>query len=319
MDVASRKQDRPRGMTDIYISSRRDDSGASRLSAALTQAFGPAHVFRGSDEIAADHEALDAIDSHLHSVDILLAVIGPAWLQADGSGRRRIDVPGDSVGAEIRAALAAGKPVWPVLVGGAALPAAEELPAAIRGLARRPAVVVSDGNWQDDVAQLVEALQPRQLPPTVRRTGFWELSAAAGVLVATLLIADAWIEREVARLAAGAAIAAEPLDGRWTAQVAYGQGSAHDEHFALRQEGGSVVGSASYLGQPHAVEAGSLSADGRMQFVTRSEAAAGSPQPTLTHRYRGKLEQDSIAFVLETTDGSAASPPLSFVAWENNP
>lgn len=319
-----RARGRPAAMTDIFVSYRRDDSGerAERLIAALTQTFGLAHVVHDIDVCMPLEDAAETIDNHLHSVDIVMVLIGPDWLVANGSGQRRLEVPGDLVDAEIRGALAAGKPVWPVLVGGAAMPAADDLPATISGLARRPPVVLGDSSWTDDVARLVEALRPRQAPPVATRTGLWELTGTVGVLVATLLIGDSWIERELAQRSVpepAAAVADGAHHGsRSTAEVAYFQGARHDELFALRQPG-AIVGSAGYLGQPLIAEDRGLAVDRPLPFPTRSEALAGDGHKTQASRHRGHLNQEGTYFVLDKTDGEAASPPLSFVGWKDKP
>jgi hypothetical protein len=47
-----------------------------------------------------------------------------------------------------------------VLVGGAALPSAEELPEDLQGLLRRNACELSDSRWDYDVQQLAGRLRP---------------------------------------------------------------------------------------------------------------------------------------------------------------
>ena len=71
------------------------------------------------------------------SCAVLLVVIGGWWLTATGEdGRRRLDDPGDFVRLEIEAALARHVRVIPVLVDGARMPRAADLPASLEGLAR---------------------------------------------------------------------------------------------------------------------------------------------------------------------------------------
>ena len=74
--------------------------------------------------------------------DVCLVLIGPAWLTAHRSSVRRIDEPGDFVRLEIEAGLQSGKPVLPVLIGGASMPSANDLPPSIGGLARRQAFIL---------------------------------------------------------------------------------------------------------------------------------------------------------------------------------
>ena len=70
-----------------------------------------------------------AIDQHVASCGVLLAMIGRGWVDAkDDSGRRRLDDPMDFVRLETASALKRDIPVIPVLVQGARMPRAEQLP-----------------------------------------------------------------------------------------------------------------------------------------------------------------------------------------------
>ena len=73
---------------------------------------------------------------------MLLAVIGPRWLAAEDDARR-LDDPQDWVRLEIEAAMKREVRIIPVLVDGARMPSAGELPPSLRGLARRQAVTLS--------------------------------------------------------------------------------------------------------------------------------------------------------------------------------
>jgi hypothetical protein len=89
-----------------------------------------------------------------------IAVIGPGWADVKAaSGKRRLDEPNDYVRIEIEAALQRGIRVIPVLVDGAQMPAAEELPDSIKALARRHAVAVSHNRFGAEVAELARLLQ----------------------------------------------------------------------------------------------------------------------------------------------------------------
>ena len=91
------------------------------------------------------------------SCAVLLAVIGVGWLTATGEdGRRRLDDPGDFVRLEIEAALARDVRVIPVLVDGARMPRAADLPASLEGLARRQALELNPGSF--DTSRLLRML-----------------------------------------------------------------------------------------------------------------------------------------------------------------
>jgi hypothetical protein len=84
------------------------------------------------------------ITAAVGSCDVLLALIGNDWLTiTDEDGRRRLDDPADFVRLEIEAALARNVRVIPILVEGARMPRAVELPASLAGLVRRQALELS--------------------------------------------------------------------------------------------------------------------------------------------------------------------------------
>ena len=126
----------------VFVSYRRADVGgyAGRLNDALTTRLGADKVFQDVSAIGAGQDFASEIDRALAEADAVLAVIGPGWLQASSpAGERRLLQPDDFVRTEIVRGLASGLPVVPVLVGGAAMPTAGELPAELSRLADRQA------------------------------------------------------------------------------------------------------------------------------------------------------------------------------------
>src|ERR1035437_9744856 len=119
-------------MPGIFINYRRDDQPgfAGRLADALESAFGADNVFRDVDDIRQGDDFVIA-QQQLKSIDVGLVMIGPAWLSASKNGGRRLDEREDFVRREIQAGLESGKPLLPVLVGGATMPEEKDLPAAI--------------------------------------------------------------------------------------------------------------------------------------------------------------------------------------------
>ena len=147
-------------MGGIFISYRRDDSQgfAGRLENDLAQCFGDELVFRDR-EIPPGADFADHIEHQLRAADAALVVIGRQWLDIrDAAGGRRLDQPGDWVRREIELSLASGKPLIPVLVAGVAMPATQDLPPSLQGLARFQALVLSDHRWPDDMRALCDAL-----------------------------------------------------------------------------------------------------------------------------------------------------------------
>ena len=149
-------------MARIFISYRRDDSAgyAGRLYDRLGTDFGADNLFMDIAATEPGVDFADAIEQAVSGCDILLAVIGRQWLTiTDGAGRRRLENPDDFVRLEIAAALKRNIRVIPVLVQGAAMPHAEQLPEPLKPLTRRQAQELSDGRWQYDIDRLLTVLK----------------------------------------------------------------------------------------------------------------------------------------------------------------
>ena len=150
-------------MRAIFVSYRREDAEgqAGRLFDDLVRHFGEDSVFMDVVGIEPGRDFRRAIDEQVASCGVLLAVIGKNWFDAqDESGRRRLDDPMDFVRLETASALKRDIPVIPVLVRGASMPRAEQLPPDLAELAYRNAVELTHARWDSDVQVLVKALRP---------------------------------------------------------------------------------------------------------------------------------------------------------------
>ena len=91
---------------------------------------------------------------------VLLAVIGPNWVDArDERGNRRLDDPNDWVRVEIIAALQRNIPVIPILLDGATIPKADQLPEDLKELALRNGLDIRHASFQDDMNRLIRGLK----------------------------------------------------------------------------------------------------------------------------------------------------------------
>jgi TIR domain len=93
----------------IFISYRRDDSGghaAGRVTDRLEREFGRDLLFIDVDSIPPGRNFVDVLREEVAKCGVLIAVIGPDWLDAhDKDGNRRLDNPNDFVRIEIATAL----------------------------------------------------------------------------------------------------------------------------------------------------------------------------------------------------------------------
>jgi hypothetical protein len=304
-------------MSGVFISYRRDDQAgfAGRLADALVSTFGADNVFRDIEDIHPGEDFVVAIEKQLVAVEVMLVMIGPAWLTASRNGTRRLDEPDDFVRREIEAGLKSGKAVLPVLVGGAAMPAEKDLPPAMAALARRQSFILSDIGWTSDVTRLVEVIKPYF--PASRRPGqrsrlFWGLAAVAMIGLLAVGLKGNWPGREADGQVATEL--AQSLSGRWLATVKYDWGAEHAERFELRLENGEVHGTASYLRVARTIEQGVLKGE-QVSFVTRSQEVVGDgPGREVIHRYRATLKAGELHFVQESGGGLSVHPPVQFVA-----
>jgi hypothetical protein len=153
----------------IFVSYRRDDasSEAGRITDWLDRHFGKDEVFMDITALEPGVDFVQMIEQAVDTIDALIAVIGPNWIDAeDDHGNRRLDDPTDWVRLEIANALRRGTRVIPVLVKGAAMPPAAKLPEDLRPLRRRNALPITERQWRAGVEELIKALDGVVSQPT---------------------------------------------------------------------------------------------------------------------------------------------------------
>ena len=190
-------------MGTVFISYRREDTeGQARaLFQDLTMQIGRESVFMDVDSIALGRDFREILQERLASCDVMLALIGKDWLDGkDKSGRRRLDNSGDFVRLEIAAALKRGISVTPLLLQGAQMPTADQLPDDLKDLAYRNAFELSHNRWDSDVQELLRRLglgarsdkpdaQRRDSPAAARTPARKPWLAIAGACVIAIAVA----------------------------------------------------------------------------------------------------------------------------------
>lgn len=327
----------------IFISYRRDDSAghARAVAEALARHFGSESVFIDVDDIGAGLAFDTELEQALSGARVLLVLIGRRWLAAADGGaadapRRRLDDPNDFVHREVATGLARGLHVVPLLVDGAAMPTELELPPPLRALARRQALAVEHARFAADIERLVAALRRLLGEPTTsdatagavatapalvgttHRGGFL---AVLGVLALSAAAGAWWALRAgTAPAPAPAGVpptAARPaINGDWQAEVRYAWLSeALPERYSFGGTGSALHGSAGFLRVARGIVEGRIEPDGSLSFVTRSQESDGSGAPReLTHRYRGRLDADTLVLTMQTEGSSSPHTPLEIRA-----
>ena len=191
-------------MTTVFISYRRNDTSANagRLSDWLKRQFGAANVFLDTEKIAPGETFPRVLEERLAASDVLLAVIGPRWASiSDAAGNRRIADPKDFVALEVATGLRRGSRVIPVLVGGAPMPSADQLPPALQGLEKLQATAIDDSRFPQDFDNLVDAIvgrargfARRELDRLQRGVRVLKASSLIAPVIAILLLFAAWMQ-----------------------------------------------------------------------------------------------------------------------------
>lgn len=150
-------------MTRIFISYRRSDSltFTGRIYDRLVDAFGADNVFKDVDRLLVGVDFRSVINREIGSSDVLLAIVGPNWLDAvDEDGNRRLDNPNDFVRLELEFGLRRRTMLLvPVLIGGARMPTEDQLPPSLRDFAfRHAAIVREDPDFRGDISRLIEQI-----------------------------------------------------------------------------------------------------------------------------------------------------------------
>ena len=156
----------------VFISYRRQDTRypAGWLYDRLAEHLGPQQIFKDVNSIEPGDDFTEIIGDAVGSCDVLLVLIGERWLTVtDRDGRRRLDNTDDVVRLEIETALERGIRVIPILVEGATMPRADELPASLAKLVRRQALELSDSRFNADTERLIRVLDKTMADAQARR------------------------------------------------------------------------------------------------------------------------------------------------------
>jgi formylglycine-generating enzyme required for sulfatase activity len=147
---------------NIFISYRRADSEgyAGRIYGRLQESFGLERVFENVTDIGVGEDFADAINQAINSCRVVIVLIGPIWHSiTDEMGRKRLEDPHDFVRMEVQAALESDVLVVPVLVHGAHMPKAKDLPVELQSLTYRRAIEIRHRQFENDVENFVHELE----------------------------------------------------------------------------------------------------------------------------------------------------------------
>jgi hypothetical protein len=168
----------------IFISYRRSDSksDARSICQRLEKSFGKRKVFIDVDSIRPGENFQSVLKNDLEKCSTMIVVIGPRWLELlRPSGPTDRETRHDYVRLEVASALERKLPIIPVLVDGATMPDAKDLPDDLKALALRQAFSVRHDSFPRDMWGLEQELR-RSV--STRRP--WKVAAISGLFILSL-------------------------------------------------------------------------------------------------------------------------------------
>ncbi|MCC6231566.1 MAG: toll/interleukin-1 receptor domain-containing protein [Verrucomicrobiales bacterium] len=283
----------------IFLSYRRSDTSghAGRLFDRLVDRFGREHVFMDVDTIRPGEDFARTIAERIGSCEVLIALIGDQWLAAaHADGRRRVDDTGDYVRAEITAALERGIPVIPVLVEGARMPAATDLPEPMRGLVRLQALEISDTRFDSEAQDLMAAVDQYRPHRQARRRRPPDFRRHALALGSVVVLAVAWA------LWRGFPFKTAPaLSGRWVAEVTDPGRAPFQVVLDLQSAGERILGAVTYPTGSAGIQNGHR--EGRSLIFATEHVPQFGDRP-VTMRFVAEIAGDELRGNLITDDQS---------------
>lgn len=242
-------------MASIFISYRREDTGghAGRLCDRLTDRFGSDRVFMDIQDIHPGQNFATSIEDTIATCDCVVAVIGPRWLE---TVQKRAQSRDDFVRHEIGIALKSHVTLIPVLMGGARMPAAGDLPPELAELSLLNAIEIRDERFDQDMGEL-ETFLASQLgvgdhPAAGTRARRLRRLRIAIPLLVVAAIAGYFLLRPGARVAGDAPVPAAPvpaapvIDGEWVAEMRKPGQPPFRIRLSFQQVGDSIGGMVQY-------------------------------------------------------------------------
>jgi hypothetical protein len=186
-------------MPRVFISYRRSDAAgqAGRLAENLFERLGRGNVFLDVDAIPAGVDFEQHIDHMLDGCAVALILIGDEWLAlGTPGGAPRLHDESDLVRKEVVRALTSGVTVVPVLVEGARMPAAAELPPDVAPIVKLNAAGLDNRHWRQDVRSICDTIDAAsdlgRATRLLRRLRRWPgRSAVAGAVVVAVVAVGA--------------------------------------------------------------------------------------------------------------------------------
>jgi hypothetical protein len=151
-------------MPDVFVNYRTHDAEdvAVTIENDLSHRFGSGRIFRASKSLEPGENYPQALLRNARTCRVLVAVIGPHWLDQASDGRNRLEDTEDWVRREILAAFEAGACVIPVIVGRTTPRLSEEqLPEALKEFAQCHSIRYDYQNAPESLEKLSRSILAR--------------------------------------------------------------------------------------------------------------------------------------------------------------
>jgi hypothetical protein len=152
--------DNPLARRKIFLSYRRADHPdfVERIRDWFAWKYGRDSIFMDFDTIPPFTRFADFIREKVSECDVLIAVIGPQWL--DLLNQRMSESEEDYVRVEIRLALEEGKPIAPICIKGASSPRRKDLPLDLQAMMDYNMAHLNSGrHFLDHIERTVEGVE----------------------------------------------------------------------------------------------------------------------------------------------------------------
>lgn len=139
----------------VFISYRRDDANvAARITDYLRKHLGKDNVFQDLTSLRPGAVFVEETARWIDSCTAIIVIISKSW------SLDRLRSEADYVRQEIKLALQRKLHIYPLLLDGASLPKASELPEDIRSLVHRNAIDLPQLYFQEGLQKLLQAIRP---------------------------------------------------------------------------------------------------------------------------------------------------------------
>jgi hypothetical protein len=145
----------------VFLSYRRDDTQPSAilLYNELAKRVGASTICMDIYTIPGGGNWFEYIERTLGKSALVLALIGPNWLTATDEAGRRLDDPSDVLRKELELALKRDVRLIPLLVQGATMPRAADLPESLHGIVDRFPVTIGAASFNADMDRLTSMVE----------------------------------------------------------------------------------------------------------------------------------------------------------------